>query len=457
MFRRALLVAAALAASACGGSAPALPPVTPAPVAACLTLSLAEEPSRENAYGRDVQRAVRTSFELAVVAAGFNVVADPALPHDLEAKLLTLPGSRVESGALVRSTIRLEHGGKVIDTLEASAGQEAPGYDGAVADQLVDALFKSAQLAAFTRDLRKPGSKEHLAAGALRAALAKGVCAQPEASAATKPAEPAEAPAPTAKGVLTGASQPAAFALIVGVDDYKTAGKAAHGIADAQAFAVMAKRTLGIPDGQIKLVLGDRADKIGFDLALDWLKTNVPAKGRVYFYFSGLGALRRGTSYLVSYESDLGALDKTGISVSWLYDALAKTRAQDVVVLLDAGYGGAGPRSAPAADGKPARTAKEPVPPPRVAVLSAVTGAEGAYDAESGGLFTRFLGEALGSGRADLDGDGRITLAELHGFIAPRLGRHARRHKQQQTPSIQLGPGMVPAAQITVASGLPEQ
>lgn len=427
-------------------------------MAACLTLSLREEPTKENAYGRDVQRAVRTSFELAVVAAGFNVVADPALPHDLEATLLTLPGSRVESGAQVRATMKLTHGDKVIDTLEATAAQEAQGFDGAVADQLVDALFKSAQLASFTRDLRKPGSKEHLAAGALRAALAKGVCAQPEASSAPKPTEPPPSPEPAQKVVLTGAPQPAAFALIVGIDDYKAAGKASHGIADAQAFAVMAKRTLGVPEGQIKLVLGDRADKIGFDVALDWLKANVPAKGRVYFYFSGLGALRQGASYLVSYESDLAALDRTGIGVSWLLNALTQTRAQDVVAFLDAGHGGTSPRSARAADGKPARTAKDPAPPPRVMVLSAATGAEGAFDAEGGGgLFTRFLGEGLGSGRADLDGDGRITLAELHGFIAPRLGRHVRRQKQQQTPSVQLGPGMLPAAQLTIASGLPEQ
>jgi hypothetical protein len=40
---------------------------------------------------------------------------------------------------------------------------------------------------------------------------------------------------------------------------------------------------------------------------------------------------------------------------------------------------------------------------------------------------THFLVEGLGPGQADLDGDGQISLAELHQWLAPRIARAARR------------------------------
>ena len=154
MSPRALLLSMSIGMAACGGGE-VLPPVSPAPVAACLTLVLREDKARENVYDRDVQKAVRAWVEEGMVSAGFNVLADPSLPHDLLARIEIEPGSRVESGARVRATLTLESQGKVVDRIEASAAQEAAGYDNAIADVGAQALADSAALARLrTVDLR---------------------------------------------------------------------------------------------------------------------------------------------------------------------------------------------------------------------------------------------------------------------------------------------------------------
>src|ERR1700677_2659283 len=149
--RANLLPAAFFLLTACS-AAPALPPPPPAaPIAACLTLVVQEGKPVGNLYDRDVQKAVRTSFEEAMIGAGFNVLTDPALPHDLVARVDVEPGSRVETGARVRAVLTLEARGKAVDRIEVSSPQEAPGYGGAVADQLVDGVFRSGELAVFTK------------------------------------------------------------------------------------------------------------------------------------------------------------------------------------------------------------------------------------------------------------------------------------------------------------------
>ena len=135
--RRALLALAVAVGTASCGPREVLPPVSPAPIAACLTLVVRDETARKDVYDRDVQKAVRTSFEQGMVSAGFNVLEDATLPHDLLARLVVTPGSRLESGARVTATLTLEHSGQVVDRIESSAPQEAPGYDAVAATDLV--------------------------------------------------------------------------------------------------------------------------------------------------------------------------------------------------------------------------------------------------------------------------------------------------------------------------------
>src|SRR5262249_10534032 len=152
------------------------------------------------------------------------------------------------------------------------------------------AVFRSPDLAAFTRELRKPESTQHLTGSALRAATAPPACQQQadatEAVAATEapaapstdPAEPvasSDPPLPTSTDFVAGPAQPRAFALVVGVEPYKHASPAAGAASDAERFAALAQRTLGIPKDHVRLLLGEKADNLAFELAIEWLKKNV--------------------------------------------------------------------------------------------------------------------------------------------------------------------------------------
>ncbi|MEP7119394.1 MAG: caspase family protein [Byssovorax sp.] len=455
MNRNAVLCLVVVALTGCQREV--LPAVAPAPISACLTFVVQEEGVRADAYDRDVQSAVRATTETALVGAGFNVLEDPSQPHDLVARITTVPGSRLETNARVQTRIALESGGKIVATLDASAPQDGKDYDGAIADQLVDAAFRSADLAAFTRELRKPKSKQHLASSALRAAQAPppAVIAPPPAAIAVTIAPPIAA-APVESALVVGAPQPDAYALVIGVEAYDHAGRVPGAVADAQRFAALAQRTLGVPREHIKLVVGDKADKLAFDLNVEWLKLNVRREGRIYLYFSGRGALRRQTvtEYLLPKDGDPAALEKTSVSLPALLQALAQTRAREVVAFVDAGFSGPGERSAQPADAVAPRVISDPELGPRVALLSAVTSAEVAGSTrDGGGLLTRWLAYGLGTARADLDGDGQITLQELATWAGPRVTREAKRDKRGQSPALLLGPGF--AATTTIVTGLP--
>ncbi|HEY3353938.1 MAG TPA: hypothetical protein VGQ83_11865, partial [Polyangia bacterium] len=105
---------------------------------------------------------------------------------------------------------------------------------------------------------------------------------------------PASAPAPTSpvaavrpRGLLAGSPQLTAFALVVGIERYREQMPVPAGArGDAERFAEVARATLGIPARNIRLALDDRATKADIEKHLAWLKANVPAGGRVYFYFS---------------------------------------------------------------------------------------------------------------------------------------------------------------------------
>jgi hypothetical protein len=451
------LVAVFLAA--CGSEV--VPAATPAPLAACLTFAVSDEQAMPTSYERDVQKEVRTSFETAMVEAGFNVLGDPSLPHDLTARLSIVPGSRVETGARVHAFLSLESEGKAVDQIEVSAPQEAPGYGGAIADQLVDAVFRSAKLAAFTRDLRKADAKHHLAAGALRLAIASAAAAPPAPpppAATAAPAAPPPPPEPAPAGFLAGAPQPKAYAFVVGIEEYKNAPPVAGGKADAERFAELARRTLGIDESHMKVITGEKADKLAFDLTLEWLKLSVPPGGRVYFFFSGYGGLKRTTmtEFLLPQDGDPKAIDKTGIPLAAFLQALAHTRASEAIAVIDAGFSGAGGRSVLPPDNRPPAAISDPDMPAHAAMLTAVTSAEvaGTFRDGGGGLFSHYLLDGLGRGQADLDGDGQITLQELASWASPRVARDARRDKRGQTPAVLLGRGTAKPAEIVLATGL---
>lgn len=258
-----------------------------------------------------------------------------------------------------------------------------------------------------------------------------------------------------ADAFLPGAPQPAAFALVIGIERYRDVPPTPGARRDAERFAALARTTLGVPERNVRLLLDDRATRSDVEKELAFLASNVPAGGRIYLFFAGHGAPdpSTGTPFLVPYDGDPAYLDRTALPVQAITEALAKTRARDVIGFVDACFSGSGGRSILPKGARPLVPVMESGLPGKVALLSAAGGKEltGATTTGDSGLFSSHLLEALGHGRADLDGDGQLSLQELTDWLGPRVERDARRENRDQHPQLRVGGALGPAKALTIA------
>jgi hypothetical protein len=264
-------------------------------------------------------------------------------------------------------------------------------------------------------------------------------------------------PRDAAIGLVSAAPQPGSYALIIGIERYRDVSAATGARGDAERFAEMARTTLGVPDDNVRLLLDDRASKTDIAKQIRWLQSNVPAGGRIYVYFSGHGAPdpTNGTSYIVPYDGDPQYLGESAIKMTQVLGDLEKTKAKDVIAFADSCFSGAGGRSVLAPGTRPLVRVEEVKTTARVALLSASSGAEisGPTADGKGGLFSKYLIDAIGSGQADMNGDGQISLKELDDWIKPRVKREAKRANREQTPSVQVGKKLGAPADFIVSWG----
>jgi hypothetical protein len=268
--------------------------------------------------------------------------------------------------------------------------------------------------------------------------------AAPVAALPNPPPAAAAATVPTAEYAL-GAPQPNAYALVVGIEKYRDVPPPIGARADAEQFARLAVRTLGIPEAHVRLLLDEHATRGDFEKALAWLQLNVPLGGRVYFFYSGHGApdALSGSAYVLPYDGDPAALDQTALPLSKLTERLSKTKASESVAFVDACFSGAGGRSVLPKGARPLVRVQAPSVARGVALLSSASASEisSATPDGSNGLFSRYLLEALGRGAGDVDGDYQISLEELRAFVEPRVAREARLQNRVQTPTLSLPSG----------------
>ncbi|HEY3352745.1 MAG TPA: caspase family protein [Polyangia bacterium] len=272
------------------------------------------------------------------------------------------------------------------------------------------------------------------------------------------PPRPAGPRRPAATAYVPGTPQPAAFALIIGIEQYRNAPAPIGARADARRFKELARTTLGIPERNIRLLLDDAATRTDIEAELDWLKANVRAGGRIYFFFSGHGAPdpSAGTPYLLPSNGRPEALARTALPLAEVLRALSDTKAKEVLAFVDSCFSGAGGRSVLPPGARPLVVVKEETAAQRLALFSAAGGAEisGPDQDSQGGLFTKYLLQGLGSARADINGDGQVSLQELADWVRPRVEAEARRQNRAQRPGVVLGSGLSAAADVIVAAGV---
>jgi hypothetical protein len=269
----------------------------------------------------------------------------------------------------------------------------------------------------------------------------------PEAAASAAPVPAvveAEPKSPRETPSFHEAEHPGDYALIVGIEAYDELPAAAYAGSDAAAVARFVK-ALGVPARNIVTLTGARATRAGLAKNLEgWLPDNVDEDSTVYFYFAGRGAFdpKSGLACLVPFDGDPAYLEQTAYPLKRLYQKLGALKARRVIVLLDAGFSGAGGRSVLAKDAKPRASGADAEfnsVDGKLALLAAADAGQGAgtSDANGHGLFSGYLFAGLNG--AAKDASGQVTLKSLFDFLKPKVKEEARRVGNEQVPQFQSG------------------
>jgi hypothetical protein len=144
----------------------------------------------------------------------------------------------------------------------------------------------------------------------------------------------------------------------------------------------------------------------------------------------------RGELFLAATDTEVDLLSATGISAQWLNDQISRTRSRRTVVLLDCCFSGSfpfglRPRSPAVVD------APNQLQGRGRAIITASSAMEYAYEGDQltgegrPSIFTEAVTEGLESGRADLDGDGLVSVDDLYNYVYDRV----RERTPSQTPS----------------------
>lgn len=224
------------------------------------------------------------------------------------------------------------------------------------------------------------------------------------------------------------------FALVVGIGEYKSLPPA--DFADRDARAVREHLVaLGYPRRNVIVLEGSNATRSGLQSYVEeWLPRNVSPGSRVFFYYSGHGApdVSTGEAFLVPWDGDPKFLKTTAYPTRTLYENLAKLKAKQVVVALDACFSGSGGRSVLPKGARPL-VAKVDEGLPAAAGLSVLAAAASdeitsGLDEQGHGIFTYFLLKGLM--------EGRRSTRELYDYLKPRVQSEARRQNRDQTPAL---------------------
>lgn len=237
---------------------------------------------------------------------------------------------------------------------------------------------------------------------------------------------------------------PNAFAVVVGIEKYRDVAGADFAARDAEVVRSYLTRSMGFDERNVILLENERATLTDLTTYLGpWLKDHADKKSRVFIYYSGHGAPdpTTGRAYLIPYDGDPAYPETKAFALSRLYDTLAKLPTDDVTVVLDSCFSGAGGRSLLAQGTRPLVNMRVDAAPANT-VLLAASGPDqiSTFDPDSRhGLLTYFLLKGL-SGAADVKGDGRITTRELYDYVRPSVERQARLRHVEQSPVLSPSP-----------------
>lgn len=254
-----------------------------------------------------------------------------------------------------------------------------------------------------------------------------------------------------------------AYAVVIGIGRYREKLPTAdYADKDAELVGEYLAKVLGYPEENVIVRLNERATRT--DLAKyfeEWLRNNVEPGASVFVYYSGHGTpnVKSGEAFLVPYDGDPAFTDSTAYPLKQLYAALDKLPANDVTVVLDSCFSGAGGRSVLAKGARPmVLTIDKPAQASGKTVVLAASGGDeisNSFDEKGHGLLTYYFLKGL-QGDADTNKDGGIEMTELFEYVKPNVQRVARKqYNNEQTPQLLGTPAALKSSGRLVESSRP--
>ena len=235
-----------------------------------------------------------------------------------------------------------------------------------------------------------------------------------------------------------------AYAVIVGVENYRDLPRVDYATRDAKAVKEYLVKALGYREDNIVMLLDDRVTRSQLEARLEkWLQKQVGDQedAEVFVYYGGHGAPdpNTGQSFLVPYDGDPSFLEITAYPVNRLYKVLGDLPAKRVVVVVDSCFSGSGGRSVIAKGTRPMLiSVTDPViASSNLIVLSAAAGNQisSAYMDKRHGLFTYYFLKGI-QGEADANKDSIVDVQELDAYLKSTVPATARRMQVDQTPQL---------------------
>lgn len=242
----------------------------------------------------------------------------------------------------------------------------------------------------------------------------------------------------------TGQIRENTFAIVIANENYSMVSKVPFAINDGKVFGQYCARTLGIPAERVKVYCDAtygtmlRAISSIRDIAYAF-DGNI----NILFYYAGHGIPNEASkdAFLLPIDSDARQTEGC-YSLKRLYDDLAATRAQSIIVFLDACFSGAARDDAEHMLASARGVGVAPNmrgPSGNMVVFSAASGDQTAYPfkEKSHGLFTYFLLKKM------QENEGDITLGELSDYISKQVKQQSvLMNNKLQTPSITPSPSI---------------
>jgi len=236
------------------------------------------------------------------------------------------------------------------------------------------------------------------------------------------------------------------YALVIGIDQYKTWPRLQHAVRDARAIQETLQTQFGFKPENVTTLTDGEATRANILRTLNGMARKgadgkLKRDDRVFVFFAGHGSTRklpsgRDVGYIIPVDAGTDDLQTDAIAMPQLQELGEALPAKHAFFVIDACYSGLG-LTRGGAPGGSANFVRDNARRLGRQMMTAGGADQQVADDGPGGhsVFTWTLLQAL-SGKADLNGDGLITATELAAYVAPAVSSIAH-----QTPAFGSLPG----------------